>query len=296
MENPYINSQFFQKLETRAITARKNLEAFYSGKHQTNKYGQTVEFSEHKEYVVGDDLRKIDWNLYSRFNQYYIKYYKDEQQIQINIYLDISKSMTELKSKRDYAIALAAGLGYLGIINMDKIKFYFIKNNRLESSDLMVGKEKFFKEIKKINDLTFGGESYISEAIMSKKSKEKGQMAIIISDFLTANDYKRGIDYLAYNKQQIVMLQLLAKEEISPNYMGRYNLIDSEALAIEDIKNLKLKITQANIKAYDKALAEIIEGNKSYAKRKGYAYAFASTDLKLERLIFSELMMIGVVE
>ncbi len=91
MENPYINSQFFQKLETRAITARKNLEAFYSGKHQTNKYGQTVEFSEHKEYVVGDDLRKIDWNLYSRFNQYYIKYYKDEQQIQINIYLDISK-------------------------------------------------------------------------------------------------------------------------------------------------------------------------------------------------------------
>ena len=63
----YLNDEFFSRLETLALNLRADLTGFFGGKHLVKTYGQTVEFADYREYMLGDDIRRIDWNLYSRF-------------------------------------------------------------------------------------------------------------------------------------------------------------------------------------------------------------------------------------
>ena len=67
MRVSYLNDDFFSRLETLALNLRANLSGYFGGKHLVSTYGQTVEFSDYREYMLGDDIRRIDWNLYSRF-------------------------------------------------------------------------------------------------------------------------------------------------------------------------------------------------------------------------------------
>ena len=71
MKIPYLNNDFFARLETSALNVKTSLGGFFGGKHLVKTYGQTVEFADFREYMLGDDIRRIDWNLYSRFEKYW---------------------------------------------------------------------------------------------------------------------------------------------------------------------------------------------------------------------------------
>ena len=90
MKDSYLNDEFFSRLESLAFNLRKDLGGFFGGKHLVSTYGQTVEFADYREYMLGDDIRRIDWNLYSRFEKYFLKLFTDERQMQIQIFLDCS--------------------------------------------------------------------------------------------------------------------------------------------------------------------------------------------------------------
>ena len=238
MSNPYINGKFFQTLEAMSLNLKNNLSGFFGGMHRTNRYGQTVEFADYREYMLGDDIRKIDWNLYSRFEKHFIKLFTDERQMHIEIYLDCSASMGKENIKKgQYALALAAGLGFLAIHNMDKLSLKLIKDKSIDDSGIIVGKSAFYRNISSLEGLSFDGDSYISEAICRTKSTGKSGLAVIISDFLTDNDWRKAIDYLSYQGKDVMLVQVLSSDEVRPSYTGRFNLIDSESLDIMDKRN-----------------------------------------------------------
>ena len=96
-------------METTALNLRADLAGFFGGKHLVKTYGQTVEFADYREYMLGDDIRRIDWNLYSRFEKYFLKLFTDERQMHTQIFLDCSGSMGKVNpGKGAYAIAAAA--------------------------------------------------------------------------------------------------------------------------------------------------------------------------------------------
>lgn len=135
MKNPYLNDEFFSILETQALQLEKELTGYFGGKHLTKSYGQTVEFADYREYMLADDIRRIDWNLYSRFEKYFLKLFTDERQMQVDIYIDCSASMGKvIPAKGQYVVALAAGLGYLAVHNTDRVSFKFIRNERIENN------------------------------------------------------------------------------------------------------------------------------------------------------------------
>ena len=78
MKGSYLNDEFFSRLETLSLELRADLAGFFGGKHLVRTYGQTVEFADYREYALGDDIRRIDWNLYSRFEKYFLKLFTDE--------------------------------------------------------------------------------------------------------------------------------------------------------------------------------------------------------------------------
>ena len=106
MKGSYLNDQFFSRLETLSLHLKSNLAGYFGGKNRVNSYGQTVEFADFREYQLGDDIRRIDWNLYSRFEKYFLKLFTDERQMQVQIFLDCSASMgKDNPEKFNYAIA-----------------------------------------------------------------------------------------------------------------------------------------------------------------------------------------------
>ncbi len=299
MSNPYINSKFFSGLESQALHLSCELTGFFGGKHLTKKYGQTIEFADYREYMLGDDIRRIDWNLYSRFEKHYIRLFTDERQMHIQIYIDCSASMgKDIVSKGQYAVALSAGLGFLAVHNMDKVSIAPIHDNMADNSGgIIVGKNAFFRSVRQLEEVKFYNDSFISEAIInSAKNGSKDGLTVIISDFLTDNDWKKSVDFLRYKGRQVLLIQVLAKEEISPNYTGRVNLIDSEALDIDDKRNMRMRINSGHYKAYEEAVAAIRTDIKNYCVSRKAGFVSICTDIPVEKAIFQELMRIGILE
>ena len=148
-----------------------------------------------------------------------------------------------------------------------------------------------------MENIKFQGDCYLSEAIVgSAKNGSRDGLTIIISDFLTDNDWKRAVDFLRYKGRQVMLVQVLAREEVSPGYTGRVNLIDSEALDIEDSRNMKMKIDSGHYKAYAEALDAIKENIRAYCASRGADFVSVCSDTSVEKAIFRELMKIGILE
>ncbi len=298
MKESYLNDQFFSRLETLALNLRKSLAGYFGGKHLVSTYGQTVEFSDFREYQLGDDIRRIDWNLYSRFEKYFLKLFTDERQMQVQIFLDCSASMGKDNPKKSsYAVAAAAALGFLAVHNMDKVSFHFMKGETAENPfGTMIGKQAFFRAMGTFDSLVFEEEADIEKCVTSTPDMSTNNgLTVIISDFFTDSNWKKAVDYLCYKKRQVLLIQVMTPDEIDPAYDGRVNLIDSESLDVADFKNLKIRITRSMQQAYSEALADFKEDIKTFCSKRGVDFITVSTDTPIERVLFGELLKVGIM-
>ena len=298
MKGSYLNDEFFSRLETLSLELRADLAGFFGGKHLVKTYGQTVEFADYREYMIGDDIRRIDWNLYSRFEKFFLKLFTDERQMHTQIFLDCSGSMGKINpEKAEYAVAVAAALGYLSVHNMDKVSFKLINGEKADDPfGTIVGKRAFFNAISSMQVIDFDGESDLRSSIINAPNQGNNDgLTVIISDFFTHSDWKSAVDYLCYKKRQVLLIQVLTPEEKDPLYTGRVNLIDSESLDIQDTRNMKIKIDRASQNAYDKAMQEIYESLRSFANSRGAAFISICTDQPIEKVLFKELLKVGIM-
>lgn len=299
MKVPFLNDGFFSRLETSALNLRSSLAGFFGGKHLVKTYGQTVEFADYREYMLGDDIRRIDWNLYSRFEKYFLKLFTDERQMHTQIFLDCSASIGKTNAtKAAYAIGFAAALGFLSIHNMDKLSFKLMKDDKVEDPfGTIVGKTNFFRVIGDLEKIEFDGDVDLEKAIVGCNDVGNNDgLTIIISDFFTNSDWRKAIDYLCYKKRQILLVQVLSRDEVDPTYYGRINLVDSEAADIADGKNMKLRITRAMQLAYEEALNDFKAEIKSFCASRGVDFVTSVSDMPIEKEIFGKLLKAGIME
>ena len=298
MELSYINDAFFSRLESLSFNLKSYLNGYFGGKHLVKTFGQTVEFADFRDYQLGDDIRRIDWNLYSRFEKFFIRLFTDERQMKVSIFLDVSASMGKDNPKKAaYATACAAGIGYLAIHNMDKVSFNIMKEETSENKyGTIVGKNQFFRSIEVLENITFEGETDITKCILSSNDDGTANgLTVIISDFLTEGNWKKAVDYLLYKKRQVLLLQILTPEELEPTYTGRVNLIDSESLDISDPKNMKLRINAGLQSAYQMALDEFKKDISDYAKKREVDYISIDTSEPIESVLFKQLLKVGMM-
>ncbi len=298
MKGSYLNDEFFSRLETLSLELRADLAGFFGGKHLVRTYGQTVEFADYREYMLGDDIRRIDWNLYSRFEKFFLKLFTDERQMHTQIFIDCSASMgKDNPEKAAYTVGIAAALGYLSVHNMDKVSYKLIKGDKTEDPfGVIVGKRAFFKAISELENLTFDGESDLrSSVIGTHNTGNNDGLTVIISDFFTDTDWKKSVDYLCYKKRQVLLVQVMTPEEVDPLYSGRVNLIDSESVDAADTKNMKMKIDRASQRAYEEAMYDLVEGLRTFCNSRGATFVTVNTDQPIERVLFKELLKVGIM-
>ena len=299
MKESYLNDQFFSRLETLSLNLRTNLAGYFGGKHLVNTYGQTVEFADFREYQLGDDIRRIDWNLYSRFEKYFLKLFTDERQMQIQIFLDCSASMGKDNPKKSaYAVAAAAALGFLAVHNMDKVSFHLMKGEHAENPfGTIIGKTPYFRAISELEKIEFTEDTNIETCVTSSPDTSTNNgLTVIISDFFTESNWKKAVDYLCYKKRQVLLVQVLTTDELEPAYDGRVNLIDAESVDIADFRNMKIKITRSMQKAYEEAMRDFQEDIRTFCSKRGVDYITVRTDTSIEKVLFGELLKVGIME
>ncbi len=289
-----VNEAFLQQVELLQMLLKDNVAGMFGGNHRSKSYGSSCEFADYRDYIEGDDTTKIDWNAYARFEKLYLKLYLDERQMHTKIYIDASRSMEHGDARKaEQALKLTAFFAYLSVCEMDKVSVYIIQDKTIhEVIHGMVGKESYLAEIGKLNDIVFQGDSYISEALLPESVGFGDGLSVLISDFLTENDYEQAIDYLHQKRRDILCLQVLTKEEINPQTRGKVHFFDSESAE----RFYRRDIDREIAKAYKRALQYVTENLKNFCFSRGADYLLVSAEDDMNEIVFDKLVGMEVVK
>ncbi len=289
-----VNEAFLSQLELLQSLLKNNVAGMFGGNRQSKNYGSSCEFADNREYVPGDDISKIDWNAYARFEKLYSKLYLDERQMHTRIYIDASRSMDYGNGhKAEQALRLAAAFAYLSVCEMDKVSIYAIREGEvIPLVSGVVGKQSYLNCIGALNSLEFAGDSYISRAIMPTSVGRGDGMSIIISDFLTDHDYEDAIGHLVDRKRDVLCLQVLSREELNPQLRGKMHLFDSEDVSNTWRRNIDRDIAAA----YKQALAYATDRIKEFCHSRGASYLLVDATADIGKIFFDDLVGMEVIK
>ena len=288
-----LDAAFYDTLSRLRLSMGHKSSMNLSGNRKSVQKGSSTEFSDFREYMPGDDIRRIDWNAYGRLDRFYVKEYMEEKEAVVSILLDTSASMDYGKNKKsDMAAMLAAAMSYLGLNNMDRVLVYDIQ--RMDDPFVANGGKRAFPRLTDwLEQRTFDGRADITEAVRRLPAKGPG-VTIIISDFLQEGFVDQDDDatqqllrFLEYRRQKAVLLHVLAGEELNVELTGTRNLID-----MEEKSTLRLTLDTASIRIYEKALQEFTSKLKRECAKRGAAYALCSTETDFHKLLFQDLRML----
>ena len=281
-------------LETLDLLIKNNLAGAYGGNRKSRSFGSSAEFADYRDYLAGDDITKIDWKAFARFDKLYQRLYYDERQMHTKIYIDVSRSMGHGDGKKArQALTAALFFAYLSVSAMDKVSIYAIREGALtEIISRAVGKDSFMEKLSSIGEIEFEGESRISEALLSSELGRGDGLSVIISDFLCESDYEMALDALAEHRRDVLCIQILSREEINPQIRGKMHLFDSENLNKTYRKNIDREIAEA----YKKALSYVKERISSGCQSRGQDYLFLTADDSILEAFFGKLIDIGVLK
>ncbi len=211
----YLDPSFISKLNSLELKARLVVEGFMVGLHKSPYHGFSVEFSEHRAYMQGDNLKDVDWKVFGKTEKYFIKQYEEETNLRSYVLLDTSNSMAyssrEHISKLDYSITLAAALSYIMIHQQDAVglTLYSEKINKfLPPKSSRAYLQEILKNLVNVqaSEKTNTAES-LSEA--AEKLKRKG-LVVIISDFFDdLNSVLKALKHFSYKKNEVIVFQVL---------------------------------------------------------------------------------------
>ncbi len=294
MKPMVIDEAFLSELEALQSLLRNNIAGMFGGNHQSKNFGSSCEFADYRDYVPGDDMTKIDWNVYARFDKLYQKLYLDERQMHTKIYIDASRSMKHnSEEKANQAIRIAAAFAYLSVCEMDKVSIYAIRGNQIEEViSGMVGKDSYLTYINRLNDIEFDSDVSISEAILPSKVGRGDGYSILISDFLTDDDYERAIDKFAECRRDMLCIQVLSRDELNPQFRGKMHLFDSENPGLF----FRKKIDKDRINAYKEALQHVVNRIKNYCESRGGFYMLVPGYEKLFDVFFGKMTDLEVLK
>lgn len=294
MVKTVIDDELLQQIELLQMLVKNNVAGMFGGNHKSKTYGSSCEFADYREYTPGDDITKIDWNAYARFEKLYTKLFLDERQMHTRIYIDASNSMGFGKGRKDeQALKIAAAFAYLSVCEMDKVSIYVVHGRACdEVISGMLGKEAYLAKIGVLNDIVFDGDSFLGDAVLPSKVGYGDGLSVLISDFLTDNDYESAIDYLASKKRDILCVQVLSKEETAPKARGKLHYFDCEDIQ----KTYRKNITREIIRAYKQALEYATGRIRNYCLSRGGEYMLVSAEEPVGEIFFKRLVDMEVVK
>lgn len=230
----FLDSKVIGKLIGLPLDARHAMVGSVSGRHRSPVRGSSLEFAEYREYVPGDDTRRLDWRTWGRSDRYFIKEFEADTNLRLCLIVDTSGSMAfgeEGHTRLDYAKRLAGTLAYLAAHQGDAIGYF------------PAGKEGLHHEIPprrgpvhlgvvldRISEMKAGGETGLVASIHQAAERiAQRALVVIISDlFFQPEPLKEALQHLRFRKHDVVLFHLLAREEIDFEFERPTRFVDLE--------------------------------------------------------------------
>jgi uncharacterized protein (DUF58 family) len=200
------------------------------GEHLAGKGGTSTEFNDYRDYVAGDDMRYVDWNIFSRLNRPYVKQYRHEEEMHVVVLVDASASM-QFGDKFQRAKQLAACFAVMGLMNIEKVSVFACQHAGQTPLILSpcTGRISMKRVFKFLEDIPPGGDFPIEEAVESVLIQHRGRgIAVLLSDFLTFGAMERPMNMLFSAGLEVFAVQLLSGIELNPELTGDLRFVDSE--------------------------------------------------------------------
>lgn len=289
-----LDPEFLGRLEQLQIVARKVFLGRMRGERRSKKKGISMDFADYRDYVHGDDLRFLDWNIYSRLERLFIKLFQEEEDLYFYILFDASRSMDFGKPRKFfYAKQLAAALGYIALTNHDKLVAGAFRSGLApETFRPTTGKGAIWKLLNYLNTIECTGETNLYDAARTFVMRHKRPgVAIVISDFMDPAGFEDGLKFFVTRNWETYAIQVLSDEEVNPDLTGHLELIDSEL----DMKT-EVTINEALLKHYKRTLDAFCSRLREHCVRYGIGYFGAQTSLPPEQLVFRYLRQVGLLK
>ncbi len=271
------------------LLARYAVEGFISGLHRSPHRGFSVEFSEHREYSPGDDLRHLDWVAWGRSDRYYIKQYEQETNLRAYILLDVSGSMNyrydSPVTKFAYGCFLASCLSYLmcrqqdmvGMIAFDeRVRFHLTPGSKPAHLD------RIFKHLEMVKP---GRRTAMASTFhdLANRIAKRGLIIVISDLYDDPDEIVRALQHFVYKRHQIIVFHVLDQAEMRFPFDKIFTFVDLES-------EQRLQVDPRYVReAYLAEMGVFIERYRKECSDRSIEYVLAGTDTPYDRMLLRYL-------
>ena len=235
-----LDNTTLSRLERMRLVPARRLTNRRQGAHLSGKGGTSTEFSDYRDYVEGDDIRYVDWNIFSRLHRPYVKLYRFEEEMHVVILLDASASM-QFEGKFERARQLAAAFGVMGLMNDERVSAFSCSTSDDEPVMLSpcsgrASMNRLFDFLESLGE--DGGDFPIEQAVEAVLKRHRGRgIVVLLSDFLTFGDLARPLNLLHSAGLEIFGLQILSPTEVEPEIADDLRFVDAETGQTLDVSS-----------------------------------------------------------
>ena len=215
----HFDPKVLAKLKTLHLRARFVVDGVMIGIHPSRAKGLSAEFEEHREYSQGDDLRRMDWKAYGKFDRYFIKEYRETTNLKTYILLDASASMSYASdgwSKFDYGATLTASLAYLMLKQQDAVGLTLFSDKIEKRIPTKATHGYLFAILKELEERSPKGETGVGSVLQDLAgSLRRRGLVILISDLLDEDEEViKGLRQIRSRGSEVLVFHLLDLDEL----------------------------------------------------------------------------------
>ena len=284
--NRFFSSEFLAQLERVALVSRRAFRGSVKGERRSPRRGHSVEFADYRAYGIGDDLRYVDWNVYGRLDRLHVKLFVDEEDLCLHLLVDASASMEFGRpTKLEYAVRLAAALGFVGLVNHERVGVGVLRDRVVEGWPPTRGRNQILGLVDFLAAVTPSGRTRLNEGLgeYARRTREPG-LVVVLSDLLDPGGFEAGVRALLEQRFDVHVMHLLDPEEMNPTLGGDLRLTDSETGEQRD-----LTVDGDAVRAYRDRLYQFLERVEGFCRGREIGYHRVITDTPVEEFVIAQL-------
>ena len=291
---PLLSPSLLAQLERMELVSRKVFRGRMKGERRSRRKGQSVEFHDFRNYVPGDDLRFIDWNLYARLERLFLKLFLEEEDLHFYTLIDSSLSMDfgeGVENKLLYAKQLAGALGFIGLCRADRVRIETLATKQSNPGPVLRGRSSLWRMLAYLQNIDSGDNIPLADGIKNFCLRNSGKgIVVLISDLMDKQGYEGALRYLIAQQMDVYVIHVLSPIEMDPDITGDLKLIDCEDADVAEIS-----VSRPLLNRYKKTLANFVNNAREFCTRRGMSYVLANTEVPVETLVASYLRRQGLV-
>ena len=290
--NDLLTPDLLAQLERMELVSRKIFRGRMKGERRSKRKGQSVEFADFRNYVPGDDLRFIDWNLYARLDRLFLKLFLEEEDLHFYALVDCSTSMDfGDPTKLHYAKQLAAALGFVGLCRADRVRIESLGQTLKQPGPVLRGRQSLWRMVEYLHGIQAVEAVPLAEGIKNFCLRNSGKgILLLISDLMDKEGYETAFRYLLAQQMDVYVIHVFSPEELDPDVKGDLRLIDCE-----DGDHAEITVSRPLLDRYKRTVATFVDSAREFCTRRGMSYLLTNTNLPVEQLVASYLRQRGLV-